>query len=88
MVLFTTIEEKPSELLTLVMAFVCRKYKKYIFYGVIICDKHSSIINIKEGISDSYEAIENGEIFWRENSPLLFTIFVTTFIHRNFFSSN
>ena len=78
-------EEKPSELLTLVTAFVHQKYKIYIFYGVIICNKHSSIVNIKEGISDSHEAIENGEIFWRENSPLLFTIFVTTFIHRNFF---
>ena len=76
-------KEKPSELLTLVTAFVHRKYKIYIFYGVIICNKHSSIVNIKEGISDSHEAIENGEIFWRENSPLLFTIFVTTFIHRN-----
>ena len=76
-------EEKPSELLTLVTAFVHRKYKIYIFYGVIICNKHSSIVNIKEGISNSHEAIENGEIFWRENSPLLFTIFVTTFIHRN-----
>ena len=76
-------EEKPSELLTLVTAFVHRKYKIYIFYGVIICNKHSSIIKIKDGISDSHEAIENGEIFWRENSPLLFTIFVTTFIHRN-----
>ena len=75
-------EEKPSELLTLVTAFVRRKYKIYFFYGVIICNKHSSIVNIKEGISDSHEAIENGEIFWRENSPLLFTIFVTTFIHR------
>ena len=78
-------KEKPSELLTLVTAFVHRKYKIYIFYGVIICNKHSSIVNIKEGISDSHEAIENGEIFWRENSPLLFTIFVMTFIHRNFF---
>ena len=76
-------EEKPSELLTLVTAFEYRKYKIYIFYGAIICNKHSSIVNIKEGISDSHEAIENGEIFWRENSPLLFTIFVTTFIHRN-----
>ena len=76
-------KEKPSELLTLVTAFVHRKYKIYIFYGVIICNKHSSIVNIKEGISDSHEAIENGEIFWRENSPLLFTIFVMTFIHRN-----
>ena len=76
-------EEKPSELLTLVTAFVHRKYKIYIFYGVIICNKHSSIVNIKEGISNSHEAIENGEIFWRESSPLLFTIFVTTFIHRN-----
>ena len=77
------IEEKPSELLTPVTAFVHQKYKIYFFYGVIICNKHSSIINIKEGISDSYETIENGEIFWKENSPLLFTIFVTTFIHRN-----
>ena len=76
-------KEKPSELLTLVTAFVHQKYKIYIFYGVIICNKHSSIVNIKEGISDSHEAIENGEIFWRENSLLLFTIFVTTFIHRN-----
>ena len=77
------IEEKLSELLTPVTAFVHQKYKIYFFYGVIICNKHSSIINIKEGISDSYETIENGEIFWKENSPLLFTIFVTTFIHRN-----
>ena len=43
-------EEKPSELLTLMKAFVRQKYKIYIFYGVIICDKHSSIVNIKEGI--------------------------------------
>ena len=77
------IEEKLSELLTPVTAFVHQKYKIYFFYGVIICNKHSSIINIKEGISDSYETIENGEIFWKENSPLLFTIFVTAFIHRN-----
>ena len=49
-VLFTMIEEKPSELLTLVTAFVCRKLKKYFFYGVIICYKNSSIVNIKEGI--------------------------------------
>ena len=65
--------------------FCASKIQKIYFYGVIICDKHSSIVNIKEGISDSHEAIENGEIFWRENSPLLFTIFVMTFIHRNFF---
>ena len=46
------IEEKPSKLLTLVKAFVCRKYKKkkYFFYGVIICDKHSFIVSIKVGI--------------------------------------
>ena len=51
MVLFTMIEEKPSKLLTLVTAFVCRKYKKkYFFYGVIICDKHSFIVSIKVGI--------------------------------------
>ena len=68
------IEEKPSELLTLMTAFVRQKYKIYIFYGVIICDKHSSIVNIKEGISDSHEAIKNGKIFWRENSLLTFHI--------------
>ena len=71
-VLFTMIEEKPSELLTLVMAFVCQKYKIYIFYGVNICDKHSSIINIKEGICDKHEAIKNDKMFWRENFPLTF----------------
>ena len=49
-VLFMTTEEKPSELLTLMMALVRRKYKTYIFYGVSICDKQSSIINIKKGI--------------------------------------
>ena len=43
-------EEKQSELLTLVTAFVHQKYKKYIFYSVIICDKHSSIISIKVSI--------------------------------------
>ena len=31
------------------MTFVHQKYKIF-FYGVIICDKHPSIINIKEGI--------------------------------------
>ena len=31
-------------------AFVHRKYKIYFFYGVIICDKYSSIVNIKNGI--------------------------------------
>ena len=67
-------KKKPSELLTLVMAFVYQKYKIYIFYGVIICDKHSYIINIKEGISDSHEAIKNGKIFWRENFLLSFHI--------------
>ena len=52
MVLFTMTEEKLSKLLTLVTAFVCRKYKKkkYFFYGVIICDKHSFIVSIKVGI--------------------------------------
>ena len=43
-----TTEETPSALLTLVMAFVRRKYKIYIFYGVIICDKHYSIVNLKK----------------------------------------
>ena len=43
-------EENPSKLLTLVTAFVRQKYRKYIFYGVIICNKHCSIVNIKEGI--------------------------------------
>ena len=38
-------KETLSALLTLVMAFVHRKYKIYIFYGVIICDKYYSIIN-------------------------------------------
>ena len=56
-------EENPSKLLTLVTAFVHQKYKKYIFYGVIICDKHSSIVNVKEGISDSHEATKNSKIF-------------------------
>ena len=50
MVLFTMTEENPSKLLTLVTAFVCRKYKFFFFYGFIICDKHSSIISIKMGI--------------------------------------
>ena len=49
-VLFMTTKEKPSKLLTLVTALVHRKYKIYIFYGVSICDKQSSIVNIKEGI--------------------------------------
>ena len=74
-------EEKPSELLTLVMAFVRQRYKKYIFYGVNICDKHSSIINIKEGIRDKHEAIKNGKIFGGKILPLLFTFI--TFIRRN-----
>ena len=43
-------EEKPLELLTLMTACVRQKYKIYIFYGVIICDKHSSIVNMKESI--------------------------------------
>ena len=68
------IEEKPSELLTLLTAFMCRKYEKYFFYGVSICDKHCSIVNIKENISDRHKAIENGKIFWRENSSLSFHI--------------
>ena len=55
-------EETPSTLLTLVMAFVHRKCKIYIFYGVIICDKHYSIVKKKNGISDRHEAIENGKI--------------------------
>ena len=67
-------EETPLVLLTLVIASMHRKYKKYIFYGVIICNKHDSIINIKKGISDKHEAIENGKIFWTENSPHNFHI--------------
>ena len=67
-------KEKLSELLTLVMAFMRRKYQKYFFYGVSICDKHSSIVNIKENISDRHKVIENGKIFWRENFPLSFHI--------------
>ena len=50
MVLFTITEEKLSKLLTLVTAFVRQKYKVYFFCGVIICNKHSSIVNIKVGI--------------------------------------
>ena len=50
-VLFTTTEKKKtSELLTLLTALVRQKYKIYIFYSVSICDKQSSIVNIKEGI--------------------------------------
>ena len=49
-VLFTTTKEKSLELLTLVTALVHRKYKIYIFYGISICDKPPSIVNIKEGI--------------------------------------
>ena len=49
-----TIEEKLSELLTLVMALVRQKYKIYIFCNVSICDKQSSIVNIKEGIIYNY----------------------------------
>ena len=56
-------KKKSSELLTLMTAFVRQKYKKYIFYGVIICDKHSSIVNVKEGISDCHEATKNSKIF-------------------------
>ena len=74
--------EKPLKLLTLVTAFVRWKYKKYIFYGIIICDKHSSIINIKETIRDSHEAIKYGKIFGGKISSLLFK-FVTTFIYCN-----
>ena len=84
-VLFMTTKGKPSTLLTLVIAFVCRKYKIYLFYCVSISDKHSSIVNIKDGSSDRNGAIENDKIFWRENSPpppFLFT-FATTFIHHN-----
>ena len=44
------LNKKPLELLTLVTALVHRKYKIYIFYGVSICDKQSSIVNIKERI--------------------------------------
>ena len=43
-----TTEETSLALLTLVMAFVRQKYKIYIFYGVIICDKHYSIVNLKK----------------------------------------
>ena len=49
-VLFTMTEEKPLELLTLVTTLLRRKCKIYIFYGVSIYDKQSSIVNIKEGI--------------------------------------
>ena len=74
-VLFMTTKEKPSALLTLVIAFVRRKYKIYLFYCVSISDKHSSIVNIKDGSSDRNGAIENDKIFWRENSPPYFSHF-------------
>ena len=80
-VLFMMTEEKPLKLLALVAAFVRWKFKKYIFYGVNICDKNSSIVNIKEGISDKHEAIKNGKIFGGKILPLLFTFI--TFIRRN-----
>ena len=68
-VLFATIKGKPLALLTLVTVFVRRKYKIYLFCCVSISDKHSSIINIKDGSSDRNGAIENDKIFWRENPP-------------------
>ena len=75
MVLFKITEETPSTLLTLVTAFMHRKYKIYIFYGVIIYDKHYSITNkLIKGINDKHEAIKNCKIFWRENFPLTFHI--------------
>ena len=77
-------EEKLLELLTLVTAFMRWKYQKYFFYGVSICDKHSSIVNIKENISDRHKAIKNGKIFGGKISPLVFT-FVMTFIHHNYY---
>ena len=49
-VLFTMTEEKPLELLTLVTTLLRRKCKIYIFYGVSIYDKQSSIVKIKVGI--------------------------------------
>ena len=80
-------EKTLSILLTLMTAFVHRKYKKYIFYGVIICNKHDSIINIKKGISDKHEAIKNGKIFWRENSPHNFHICDNIYPSQFFFSN-
>ena len=44
------LNKKPLKLLTFVTASVHRKYKICIFYGISICDKPSSIVNIKEGI--------------------------------------
>ena len=38
-------------MVTPVTTFVHRKYKKKKIYGVIICNKHSSIVNIKESIN-------------------------------------
>ena len=72
-VLFIMNEEKLLELLTLVIAFVHWIYI-YIYYGVSIGNKHSSIVNIKEGISNRHGVIENGKIFWRENFTLTFHI--------------
>ena len=73
-VLFTTTKEKPSAILTLVTDFVHPKYKIYLFYCVSICDKHSFIVNIKDGSTDRNEAIENDKIIWKENFPLNFHI--------------
>ena len=70
---------------------LCVKNKKnYIFYGVIICDKHNSIINIKKGISDKHEAIKNGKIFLRESWSLTFHICDNIYPSQliNFFFSN
>ena len=78
------IEEKPSELLTLLTAFMRRKYEKYFFYGVSICDKHSAIVNIKENISDSIKPSKVVKYFGGKIPPLVFT-FVMTFIHHNFY---
>ena len=81
-VLFTMTEEKPLELLTLVTAFVHQKYKKYIFYGVIICNKHYSIIKKKRVLAIDIKLSKMVKYFGGKFPPLLF-IFVMTFIHHN-----
>ena len=80
-----TTEETPSALLTLVMAFVRRKYKIYIFYGVIICDKHYSIVNLKKKkmvLATDMKPLKMVKYFGGKIPSFLFT-FVKTFSHRN-----
>ena len=82
-------EETTLALLTLVTAFVRQKYKIFIFYGIIICNKHYSIVNkikikikIKKVLAIDMKPSKMVKYFGGKIPPLVFT-FVTTFIHRN-----